>query len=131
MGLPVTVRSVLKREHAKIPMHYPNRPNGGARVGVARKRLVQEALKTGKLNPTSRKILNQVVADMKTEIRLREAQFEREFKVHRVDAKDAFEKKWSKRGAHKSYDEVRKADQAYVAQAKRTIQQIEATLKQK
>jgi len=130
MGLPVAVRSVLKREHAKIPMHYPNRPDGGARVGAARRRLVQEAISTGKLNPTSRRILKQVVADMRDGIMLREAQFERESKVHRVDAKDAFDKKLDKRGSHKSYDEVRKADQTYVAQAKKTIQQIETALKQ-
>jgi hypothetical protein len=132
MVLPKAVKRETRLGHTKILMLNPKRSNRRVDIGAIRKRLIQQTIATGRVNPTnltSRRILTQVVANMKDEIRLREAQFERESKVHKVDAKNAFEKNGGKLGTHKSYETVLTENQKYITRTKRIIQQIETALK--
>jgi len=120
MVLHPSVASILKKERTTGFFWAPNQ-----RVASTRKRLIETALKTGKVTPELKRLLTRVADNLGEEVYRREEALKSAEGEGFPDAHARYERASERKGPHKPYSKVLAEDRAFIARAKRRIAAIQ------
>jgi hypothetical protein len=127
MALHPSVISILKKEQTGGSFWAPASRNRQA--GSARSKMIQEALRTGKVTPGIKRLLRTVAGNLAEDVYLREAALKRAEGTGFAEAEAAYERRYAKMGPHKPYSQVLAEDKTFINRAKRTIAAIQKATK--